>query len=225
MLILAAARRVRNPCSPLLDTCANAYNDQLKEGAASVEGQDDDPAKPRRSAAYAAGTDSAASKSTAPSGDSVPESSVGTEAAESSAVPAVNGTQSAGDDQRSTVADPASGVTDASARRLRPDVSSGIGCAALLLPLVAVAGAVLCFFAGVLSTASGCSANGSALCSSSGPWYVFALPVFVSPLVAAVTAIAAVTVRRHRSTWLAVGYGIVFISIIVGLAVASTGSS
>jgi hypothetical protein len=109
-------------------------------------------------------------------------------------------------------------------RRARPDVSGGIGCAALLLPLIAVAGAVLCFFAGVLSTASGCSANGSALCSANGPWYAFALPVFVSPLVAAGTAIAAVTVRRHRSTWLAVGYGIVFISIIVGLAVASTGS-
>lgn len=112
-----------------------------------------------------------------------------------------------------------------SVRPPRPDVSGGIGCAALLLPLIAVAGAVLCFFAGVLSTASGCSANGSALCSSNGPWYAFALPVFVSPLIAAGAAIAAVTVRRHRSTWLAVGYGIVFVSIIVGLAVASTGSS
>jgi hypothetical protein len=103
-------------------------------------------------------------------------------------------------------------------------LTGGIGCAALLLPLVAVAGAVLCFAAGILSTASGCSPNGSALCSSNGAWYSFALPVFVSPLVAAVTAIGAVTVRRHRSTWLAVGYGVVFVSIIVGLASASTGS-
>jgi hypothetical protein len=103
-------------------------------------------------------------------------------------------------------------------------LTGGIGCAALLLPLIAVAGAVLCFAAGILSTATGCSPNGSALCSSNGAWYSFALPVFVSPLVAAVTAIGAVTVRRHRSTWLAVGYGIVFISIIVGLASASTGS-
>jgi hypothetical protein len=110
-------------------------------------------------------------------------------------------------------------------RPRRPDVSGGIGCTALLLPLLAVAGAVLCFFAGVLSTATGCGANGSALCSPNGPWYAFALPVFVSPLVAAVSAIGAVNVRRHRSTWLAVGYGIVFISIIVGLATASTGSS
>lgn len=103
-------------------------------------------------------------------------------------------------------------------------LTGGIGCAALLLPLVAVAGAVLCFAAGILSTATGCSPNGSALCSSNGAWYSFALPVFVSPLVAAVTAIGAVTVRRHRSTWLAVGYGIVFVSIVIGLASASTGS-
>jgi hypothetical protein len=123
--------------------------------------------------------------------------------------------------------EPAGDTSDAAepGRTRRPDVSGGIGCTALLLPLVAVAGAVLCFFAGVLSTATGCGTNGSALCSPNGPWYAFALPVFVSPLVAAVTAIGAVNVRRHRSTWLAVGYGVVFISIIVGLASASTGSS
>ncbi|HEU5331126.1 MAG TPA: hypothetical protein VFU73_00130 [Actinocrinis sp.] len=103
-------------------------------------------------------------------------------------------------------------------------LTGGIGCAALLLPLVAVAGAVLCFAAGILSTAGGCSPNGSALCSSNGAWYSFALPVFISPLISAVAAIGAVTVRRHRSTWLAVGYGIVFVSIIIGLASASTGS-
>ncbi|HEV2343718.1 MAG TPA: hypothetical protein VGS97_06480 [Actinocrinis sp.] len=114
---------------------------------------------------------------------------------------------------------------DAADRRARPEISGGIGCTALLLPLVAVAGAVLTFFAGVLSTATGCAPNGSALCSSNGPWYAFALPVFVSPLVAAAAAIGAVTVRRHRSTWLAVGYAVVFISVIVGLATASTGSS
>ncbi len=104
-------------------------------------------------------------------------------------------------------------------------VSSGIGCAALLLPLVAVLGAILCFAAGILSTVTGCTPNGSALCSANGAWFEFALPLFVSPIVAAAAAIGAVTVRRHRSTWLAVGYGIVFISIIVGLASASTGSN
>jgi hypothetical protein len=113
----------------------------------------------------------------------------------------------------------------ATGRRSRPEISGGIGCTALLLPVVAVAGAVLSFFAEVLSTATGCAPNGSALCSPNGPWYAFALPVFVSPLVAAAAAIGAVTVRRHRSTWLAVGYAVVFISVIVGLATASTGSS
>jgi hypothetical protein len=112
----------------------------------------------------------------------------------------------------------------ASSRRGLP-IATGIGCAALLLPLVAVAGAILCFAAGILSAATGCAPNGSALCSANGPWFAFALPLFVSPLIAAGTAIGAVTVRRHRSTWLAVGYGIVFISVIVGLASASTGSN
>lgn len=110
------------------------------------------------------------------------------------------------------------------ARKDRP-VSSGIGCAALLLPLIAVAGAILCFAAGILSTVTGCTPNGSALCSANGAWFEFVLPLFVSPVIAAGTAIGAVTVRRHRSSWLAVGYGIVFISIIVGLASASTGSN
>jgi hypothetical protein len=104
-------------------------------------------------------------------------------------------------------------------------IAPGIGCAALLLPLIAVAGAIGCFAAGILSAATGCSPNGSALCSSDGPWFAFVLPLFVSPLIAAATAIGAVTVRKHRSTWLAVGYGIVFISVIVGLASASTGST
>jgi len=113
---------------------------------------------------------------------------------------------------------------DQASRKGRP-VSSGIGCAALLLPLVAVAGAILCFAAGILSTVTGCTPNGSALCSANGAWFEFALPLFASPIIAAATAIGAVTVRRHRSSWLAVGYGIVFISIIVGLASASTGSS
>ena len=204
-------------------------------------------AKPGRAAAYAAGPDDAASTDADPSGGSADESSEDPSSPTSSTgsadsdigerrsspsppSPAAGGVQ---DDAGTThetsepdapvAAEPTEPERE-SGRRARPDVSGGIGCAALLLPLIAVAGAVLCFFAGVLSTASGCSANGSALCSANGPWYAFALPVFVSPLVAAGTAIAAVTVRRHRSTWLAVGYGIVFISIIVGLAVASTGS-
>jgi hypothetical protein len=215
-----------------------------------VEARDGDVAKPGRTAAYAAGPDDDASEGGEPSGGSPDdpiedpgdaESSPDGETEEVDAnADADADTDTDTDTDDSDVTNAASDTDadapdlDASAdsdaparasgRQARPDVSGGIGCAALLLPLIAVAGAVLCFFAGVLSTASGCSANGSALCSASGPWYAFALPVFVSPLIAAGTAIAAVTVRRHRSTWLAVGYGIVFISIIVGLAIASTGS-
>lgn len=179
-----------------------------------MEARDGDVAEPGRTAAFAVGPDIAAHEGAEPSGGRD-----GAEAAQPSASEADGAhSQPAGDDEA------AASVSTSGRRPARPDVSGGIGCSALLLPLVAVAGAVLCFFAGVLSTASGCSANGSALCSANGPWYAFALPVFVSPLIAAGTAVAAVTVRRHRSTWLAVGYGVVFISIIVGLAVASTGS-
>jgi hypothetical protein len=104
-------------------------------------------------------------------------------------------------------------------------LSSGIGCAALLLPVIAVAGAVLCFAAGLLSTASGCRPDGSALCSADGPWFTFALPLFISPIIAATAAIGALATRRHRSTWLAVGYLVVFTSILIGLTSASTGSA
>jgi hypothetical protein len=138
-------------------------------------------------------------------------------APEAASEPGAESESGAGDESESE-SDP-----DAASGRRLP-IATGIGCAALLLPLVAVAGAILCFAAGILSAASGCAPNGSALCSASGPWLAFALPLFVSPLIAAATAIGAVTVRRHRSTWLAVGYGVVFISVIVGLASASTGS-
>jgi hypothetical protein len=104
-------------------------------------------------------------------------------------------------------------------------MTTGIGCTALLLPVFAVASALACFAAGVWSTSTGCTPDGSALCSSAGPWFTFALPLFVAPLVAAVTATGAVVVKRHRSTWLAVGYAVVFISLVVGLVSANTGAS
>lgn len=181
-----------------------------KEGVASVEAEDGDASAAGQAAVRAAG----------PTERGGPDEAA--EPADGGLLADMGADDANGAEEREA-ADGADGVEPGRLRR--PDVSGGIGCTALLLPLVAVAGAVLCFFAGVLSTASGCGANGSALCSPNGPWYAFALPVFVSPLVAAVTAIGAVNVRRHRSTWLAVGYGIVFISIIVGLASASTGSS
>lgn len=104
-------------------------------------------------------------------------------------------------------------------------MTTGIGCTALLLPVFAVASALACFAAGVWSTSTGCTPDGSALCSTGGPWFTLALPLFVSPLVAAVTATGAVVVKRHRSTWLAVGYAVVFISLVVGLVSANTGAS
>jgi hypothetical protein len=182
-------------------------------GVASVKAEDGGAVKADQA------TETAAYESVLASGshpESEPESESEPEA-ESGSVPEA-ASETGAEDESGSGSDP-----DAVSGRRLP-VATGIGCAALLLPLVAVAGAILCFAAGILSAASGCAPNGSALCSANGPWLAFALPLFVSPLIAAGTAIGAVTVRRHRSTWLAVGYGVVFISVIVGLASASTGS-
>ena len=103
-------------------------------------------------------------------------------------------------------------------------MTKGIWWAAALLPFLSVAGAILCFAAGVLNT-GGCQPEGSALCTGDGQWFTFVLPLLVAPLTAAVTAIGAVTFRKHRSTWLAVGYFVVFVSILIGLASANSGSS
>jgi hypothetical protein len=168
---------------------------------------------------------------TAPESNTEPESGILSESESDAAPESDSGADAETVPDADATAGPGPVPADSTARptgRSAPPsagLTGGIGCAALLLPLIAVAGAVLCFAAGVLSTATGCSPNGSALCSANGAWYAFALPVFVSPLIAAATAIGAVTVRRHRSTWLAVGYGVVFISIIIGLATASTGSN
>jgi len=48
-------------------------------------------------------------------------------------------------------------------------LTRGIWWAAVLLPFLSVAGAVLCFSAGVLNS-GGCQPVGSALCSGSGFW-------------------------------------------------------
>jgi hypothetical protein len=103
-------------------------------------------------------------------------------------------------------------------------LTRGIWWAAVLLPFLSVAGAILCFAAGVLNS-GGCQPVGSALCSGSGQWFTFGLPLLISPLVAAVTAIGGVLVHRHRSTWLALGYFVVFVSILIGLASANSGGS
>ena len=106
----------------------------------------------------------------------------------------------------------------------RAGMTKGIWWAAAILPFLSVAGAVLCFAAGVLNS-GGCQPEGSALCSGSGQWFTFVLPLLVAPLTAAVTAIAAVTLRRHRSSWLAAGYFVVFVSVLIGLASANSGGA
>ncbi|HEV2637274.1 MAG TPA: hypothetical protein VGX23_19130 [Actinocrinis sp.] len=122
-----------------------------------------------------------------------------------------------------------SAVSRREARELDQDQDSpagltrGIWWAAALLPFLSVAGAVLCFAAGVLNT-GGCQPEGSALCTGGGQWFTFVLPLLVAPLTAAVTAIGAVTFHRHRSTWLAVGYFVVFVSLLLGLAAANSGT-
>jgi hypothetical protein len=98
----------------------------------------------------------------------------------------------------------------------------GIWWAAGLLPFLSVAGAILCFSAGVLDSGD-CQPAGSALCSGSGQWYVYGLPLLVSPLAAAVAAIATVVVHRRRSSWLALGYAVVVTSVAIGLTSASSG--
>ncbi len=231
---------------PAAESTPAPESDPAQSDPASESGMSPDARHPGESAfppaantppdAEAASESNAASEADAPESDpepdpgTSPESDSGpqsiTPSAESDSTP---DSVSAADSGTVPDADAVPGGSAARTKR-KPatppaGLTGGIGCAALLLPLIAVAGAVLCFAAGVLSTATGCSPNGSALCSANGAWYAFALPVFVSPLVAAATAIGAVTVRRHRSTWLAVGYGIVFISIIIGLATASTGSN
>ena len=103
-------------------------------------------------------------------------------------------------------------------------LTRGIWWAAVLLPFLSVAGAILCFAAGVLNSGD-CQPVSSALCSGSGQWFTFGLPLLISPLVAAVTAIGGVVVHRHRSTCLALGYFVVFVSILIGLASANSGGS
>jgi hypothetical protein len=232
---------------PAAESTPAPESDPAQSDPASESGMSPDARHPGESAfppaantppdAEAASESNAASEADAPESD--PEPDPGTSPESDSGPQSITPSASESDSTPDSVSAADSGtVPDADAvpggsaarTKRKPatppaGLTGGIGCAALLLPLIAVAGAVLCFAAGVLSTATGCSPNGSALCSANGAWYAFALPVFVSPLVAAATAIGAVTVRRHRSTWLAVGYGIVFISIIIGLATASTGSN
>ena len=86
--------------------------------------------------------------------------------------------------------------------------------AAILLPLLAVAGAVGCF-------ADGLQANGP----GHEPILSYMLPLVISPVIAALIAVLAAVVRRGRIYWLSFGYVLVLGSLVTGLIAAHSGNS
>jgi asparagine N-glycosylation enzyme membrane subunit Stt3 len=89
-----------------------------------------------------------------------------------------------------------------------------VSWAAILLPLLAVAGAVGCFAAGL-------QANSTA----NEPLVGYMLPLVVSPVIAAVVAILASVLRRGTLYILGAGYVVVAVSLILGLVTASSSGS
>ncbi|HTJ68422.1 MAG TPA: hypothetical protein VL551_12890 [Actinospica sp.] len=89
-----------------------------------------------------------------------------------------------------------------------------VSWAAILLPLLAVAGAVGCFAAGL-------QANGT----GHEPMLSYVLPLVISPVVAALVAIVASVVRRGTLYVLGAGYVLVAVSLVLGLIEASSGGS
>jgi hypothetical protein len=86
--------------------------------------------------------------------------------------------------------------------------------AAILLPLLAVGGAVGSFADGLLSGGTG-----------HAPMLTYLLPLVVSPVVAALFAIVAALVRRGRVYWLSAGYLLVLGSLVTGLIAANAAKS
>jgi hypothetical protein len=86
--------------------------------------------------------------------------------------------------------------------------------AAIMLPLLAVAGAVGCFAAGL-------QANGT----GHEPMLSYVLPLVISPVAAALIAIVASVVRRGALYVLGCGYVLVAVSLILGLIEARSGGS
>jgi hypothetical protein len=82
--------------------------------------------------------------------------------------------------------------------------------AAILLPLLAVGGAVGCFADGLLSGGTG-----------HAPVLTYLLPLVVSPVAAALLAVVAALVRRGRVYWLTAGYLLVLGSLVTGLIAAN----
>ncbi|HET9172430.1 MAG TPA: hypothetical protein VFN97_23590 [Actinospica sp.] len=99
---------------------------------------------------------------------------------------------------------------------MEAQVESGrsVSWAAILLPLLAVAGAVGCFAAGL-------QANGT----GHEPMVSYVLPLVISPVVAALIAIAAAMVHgRTKIYLLAAGYALVVVSLVLGLLAARSGT-
>jgi hypothetical protein len=99
---------------------------------------------------------------------------------------------------------------------MEAQVESGrsVSWAAILLPLLAVAGAVGCFAAGL-------QANGT----GHEPMVSYVLPLVISPVVAALIAIVAAVVRKGMIYVLGAGYVLVAVSLILGLLAAHSGGN
>jgi len=82
--------------------------------------------------------------------------------------------------------------------------------AAILLPLLAVGGAMGSFADGLLSGGTG-----------HAPVLTYLLPLVISPVLAALFAVVAGVVRRGRFYWLTVGYLLVLGSLVTGLLAAN----
>lgn len=93
--------------------------------------------------------------------------------------------------------------------RAQAEARRSVSWAAILLPLLAVGGAIGCF-------ADGLQANGT----GHEPMVSYVLPLVISPVVAAAIAVVTALVRRGRPYWLAVGYVLVVGSLIAGLVAA-----
>jgi len=98
--------------------------------------------------------------------------------------------------------------------RAQAEARRSASWAAILLPLLAVGGAIGSF-------ADGLQANGT----GHEPVLSYVLPLVISPVAAALIAVIAALVRRGRTYWLSVGYVLVVGSLVAGLVAAHTGNS
>jgi hypothetical protein len=94
------------------------------------------------------------------------------------------------------------------------EAGRSVSWAAILLPLLAVAGAVGCFAAGL-------QANGT----GHEPILSYVLPLVISPVAAALIAILTALVRRGRLYVLGFGYLLVVVSLVLGLVAALSGGN